>query len=144
MIKQTEFKLYHMDNEWNKIGKPIRDDFSKIVIDRIKKITIVFEDETTTTISSVHNFEYDSEFEIVITDTLFNMTLYNAFGNELRIKRMVVEGFAINLEDEEERKYCFQTSFRKLKISRYVGEYGFDIVGEHIWTFADMDECEVL
>ena len=143
MIRQTEFKLYHMDNEWNRIGKPIRDDFPKIIIDRIQKVTVVFEDETTTTITSLRNFEYDSEYEIVITDALFNMTLYNAFGDELKIKRMVVEGIALNLDDGEERKYCFKTAYRHLKISRYVGECGFDTAGEHVWTFADINDGEV-
>lgn len=139
MIKSTEFKIYDIDNDWNKVGQPIREDFSNIVIDRIKNITITFVNGTQTKINTVQSFEYDSEFNMVIQDALFNATLYNAFNRNLEIKKVELCGIVADCESDF-RKYYFETEFENLKVSRYNGSFELDGCRCHEYTLVDINE----
>ena len=139
MIKNTEFKIYDIDNDWNKYGDPIRNDFSNMIIDKIKNITITFVNGTQTKINTVQSFEYDSEFNIVITDALFNATLYNAFNRNLEIKKVELCGIIADCESNC-REYYFETEFENLKISRYNGGIDTDGSFSHEYTLVDINE----
>ena len=139
MIKNSEIKIYNVDNDWNRIGSPIRKDFSNTIIDKIKKITITFVDGTRTKINTVQSFEYDSDFNIIIRDALFNITLYNAMSKGLEIKNIKIEGIITDCEDNF-NKYCFETRFRYLKVVGYNGTTDLDGCYGHEYTLVDINE----
>lgn len=139
MIKNIGFDIYDIDNDWNKTGYPIQRDFSDMVIDKVKNIIITFIDGTVTKIKTVQSIEYDSAFNIVITDALFNATLYNAFSNDLAIKNIEINGIIKDCKNDF-RKYYFETKFKNLKVSRYNGKFDKYDGCYHEYTLVDINE----
>lgn len=139
MIKSTKFNIYDIDNNGEKFGDALNKNIANLLIDKIKKITVVFEEGNSTEISYLLSFSYDSDFNIVIEDKLFNMALYNAFTRGSKIKRITVGGVVVDLDDND-RPYVFETFYRNLKIARYNGTRGVDDIGYHEWTLVDKDE----
>lgn len=137
MIKNTEIKIYNIDNEWNHVGHAIKDDFNSLVIDRIRKITVVFNNGTHTEIATVVEFEYDSDFNIAITDGMFNTTMYNAFSRNTKVRRLIVEGLVTDMNGSY---YAFETSFCNLKIASYRGRAEVNDICNHVWTLVGENE----
>lgn len=141
MLKSAEMKIYETDKNKNKIGKPIQ------LLDELllesKKVTILFESNEEITLNQIVNIGYDSDYRLTVTNSLFDLNLYNAFINRSIVKNIKIEGFAYDASKygDLDDPYYFETSFENLKISSYNGVLGgIEYVQDHEYKFANIFE----
>ena len=138
MIRNTEMKIYDIDNDWNKRERPIRGNITNIVFDRVKNIEFNFIDGTHTNVEYVKGFEFDSEFNIVITDSMTNIALYNAFSRKLGIKNIKVDCIVIDVYTK--LPYCVEMGFNDLKVSRVSCGANMECCTDTEYTLVDINE----
>lgn len=138
MIKNTEMKIYNIDNDWNKRERPFMGNVSNVIFDKIKNIGVTFVDGTHTNIEYVKEVHFDSEFNIVITDAMLNVALYNAFSRKLGIENIIVDSIVKDVYTN--MPYCIELGFKDLKVSSVSCGVNMDYCHDTVYTLVDINE----